>query len=351
MNSTAIPNGNRTSSLLPCSDLITPPLSHYWLEVDPVTTALIITSFFEAIITLMLFGVCVHFITLYVSSRLRASRLLWLCGIFPVYSTVSCIGMVVPRSMPISDGLVILYISRCMFEYVDLVMHCLGEDKGAKEKVDKFKLNTAPCCCCCPCIPHLEPTTRNFKIFRMLVYQIAFVRPLVTYISMVLWVDRWGDFDPSAPWKPFLSSIVIASTLLAIYGVNVIHEAAKHHLYKFKMHVAMAFMQIMLLIYNVQGPLFGLCGGLLSCEEQLLPDYAKASLWHHLLVVLECFIMLALAMWFCRPSVNEMFDRYHRVTQSDGGNSQSDAPQEAVVCSRLQRFDDDDTQVFCATAL
>ncbi|CDW57120.1 hypothetical protein TTRE_0000540701 [Trichuris trichiura] len=300
MNSTDIPNGNKTLSLLPCSDLVTPPLSHYWLEVDPATTALIIISFFEAIIILMLFGVCVHFITLYVSSRLRASRLLWLCGIFPVYSTVSCIGMVVPRSMPISDGVVIL---------------------------------------------------RNFKIFRMLVYQIAFVRPLVAYINMVLWVDRWGDFDPSSPWRPFLSTIVIASTLLAIYSVNVIHEAAKLHLYKFRMHIVMAFMQIVLLVYNVQSSLFGLCSGFISCEEQLLPDYAKASLWHHLIVVLECFVMLALAMWFCRPTVNEMFDRYHRVTPNDDSDSRNNPPQEAVICSTLQRFDDDDTQVFCATAL
>uniref|UniRef100_A0A5S6R546 Organic solute transporter alpha-like protein n=1 Tax=Trichuris muris TaxID=70415 RepID=A0A5S6R546_TRIMR len=333
MNSSAIPSENQTTTNLPCGDLITPPLKRYWLEVDSVTTALIATSCFEAIIILILYGVCVHFITLYVSSRIRASRLLWLCGIFPVSSTISCVGMVVPRSMALSDGVAILYISRCMFEFVDLVLHCLGEDKRVQTKVEILKLNTGPCCCCCccPCVPDVKPTERNLKIVRLLVYQVALIRPIVMYVNIVLWLDRWGEFEPTAPWRPFLATIVVISTLLAMYGVNIIHNASKVQLFKFKMHVIMAFMQLMLVIYNMQSPLFSVFGGYIGCEEQLLPSYAKAFLWHHFVVVAECLVMLSLAMWFCRPSSNEIFDRYHRVKCNNSSSSRTYVAQEPVT--------------------
>ncbi|KRY37571.1 Organic solute transporter alpha-like protein 3 [Trichinella spiralis] len=272
-----------------CSKLITPTFYDYMSRIDNVTLSLIVFCCVETLITFILFVICCHFFCTYVSSSARSSKLAWLAGIFPLASGASCIGMIVPRAMPLSDMIIVFtavleifrYISRCLFGFVDLVIDCCGgmQSMSDEHSVFQLKLNTGPCCCCFVCLPKLSPTVKNIRIMRFFVYQNAIFRPILFFFIGVFWVDRWGSFDTEMPFKPFITTLVVLSSLIALYGVNA--------------------------------PIFLACSSLVSCDEMLLPNYAKTSLWHHMVVVTECLLLFSLAMWFFRPQGNCMFDKFY----------------------------------------
>ncbi|KRZ55323.1 Organic solute transporter alpha-like protein 3 [Trichinella nativa] len=180
-----------------CSKLITPTFYDYMSRIDNVTLSLIVFCCVETLITFILFVICCHFFCTYVSSSARSSKLAWLAGIFPLASGASCIGMIVPRAMPLSDMIIVLYISRCLFGFVDLVIDCCGgiQSMSDEHSVFQLKLNTGPCCCCFVCLPKLSPTVKNIRIMRFFVYQNAIFRPILFFFIGVFWVDRWGSFD------------------------------------------------------------------------------------------------------------------------------------------------------------
>ncbi|KRY68944.1 Organic solute transporter alpha-like protein 3 [Trichinella pseudospiralis] len=305
-------NFNLTANVS-CSDLITPMFYDYMSRIDNVTLSLIVFCCVETLITFILFVICCHFFCTYVSSSARSSKLAWLAGIFPLASGASCIGMIVPRAMPLSDMIIVLYISRCLFGFVDLVIDCCGgiQSMSDEHSVFQMKLNTGPCCCCFVCLPKLSPTVKNIRIMRFFVYQNAIFRPILFFFIGVFWVDRWGSFDTKMPFKPFITTLVVLSSLIALYGVNVFHMTTKEPLKKYKIHILMSIIQFVILIFNLQAPIFLACSSLVSCDEMLLPSYAKTSLWHHMAVVTECLLLLSLAMWFFRPQENCMFDKFY----------------------------------------
>ncbi|OUC43423.1 hypothetical protein D917_09782 [Trichinella nativa] len=167
---------------------------------------------------------------------------------------------------------------------------------------------------------------------RFFVYQNAIFRPILFFFIGVFWVDRWGSFDTvchcmkftlrvslciffvvlqEMPFKPFITTLVVLSSLIALYGVNVFHMTTKEPLKKYKIYILMSIIQFVILIFNLQAPIFLACSSLVSCDEMLLPSYAKTSLWHHMVVVTECLLLLSLAMWFFRPQENCMFDKFY----------------------------------------
>ncbi|KRX16515.1 Organic solute transporter alpha-like protein 3 [Trichinella nelsoni] len=304
-----------------CSKLITPTFYDYMSRIDNVTLSLIVFCCVETLITFILFVICCHFFCTYVSSSARSSKLAWLAGIFPLASGASCIGMIVPRAMPLSDMIIVFtavleifrYISRCLFGFVDLVIDCCGgmQSMSDEHSVFQLKLNTGPCCCCFVCLPKLSPTVKNIRIMRFFVYQNAIFRPILFFFIGVFWVDRWGSFDTEVPFKPFITTLVVLSSLIALYGVNVFHMTTKEPLKKYKIYILMSIIQFVILIFNLQAPIFLACSSLVSCDEMLLPSYAKTSLWHHMVVVTECLLLLSLAMWFFRPQENCMFDKFY----------------------------------------
>ncbi|KRX45031.1 Organic solute transporter alpha-like protein 3, partial [Trichinella murrelli] len=243
-----------------CSKLITPTFYDYMSRIDNVTLSLIVFCCVETLITFILFVICCHFFCTYVSSSARSSKLAWLAGIFPLASGASCIGMIVPRAMPLSDMIIVL---------------------------------------------------KNIRIMRFFVYQNAIFRPILFFFIGVFWVDRWGSFDTEMPFKPFITTLVVLSSLIALYGVNVFHMTTKEPLKKYKIYILMSIIQFVILIFNLQAPIFLACSSLVSCDEMLLPSYAKTSLWHHMVVVTECLLLLSLAMWFFRPQENCMFDKFY----------------------------------------
>ncbi|XP_003366715.1 organic solute transporter subunit alpha, partial [Trichinella spiralis] len=190
-------------------------------------------------------------------------------------SGASCIGMIVPRAMPLSDMIIVFtavleifrYISRCLFGFVDLVIDCCGgmQSMSDEHSVFQLKLNTGPCCCCFVCLPKLSPTVKNIRIMRFFVYQNAIFRPILFFFIGVFWVDRWGSFDTvchcmkftlrvslciffvvlqEMPFKPFITTLVVLSSLIALYGVNVFHMTTKEPLKKYKIYILMSIIHV-----------------------------------------------------------------------------------------------------------
>ncbi|KRY20530.1 Organic solute transporter alpha-like protein 3 [Trichinella patagoniensis] len=113
-------NGTRSfSSLTPTAKEFAKNITSLYLTFNILCTIavlLIVGNFF----------LHAYFIFKYIAKRSRASKLLWLAGLYPIVGTVSVLAMWIPRSFSISDMIIMLYFARCLYVYVDYVIDCFG---------------------------------------------------------------------------------------------------------------------------------------------------------------------------------------------------------------------------------
>ncbi|KRX17732.1 Organic solute transporter alpha-like protein 3 [Trichinella nelsoni] len=265
-----------------------------------------------------------YFIFKYIAKRSRASKLLWLAGLYPTVGTVSVLAMWIPRSFSISDMIIMLYFARCLYVYVDYVIDCFG----GREKMSQalagvtIKMNTPPCCCCCSCLPDLPATAKNIQWLSMLAKQNALIRPFTFYILALLFVD---DFNS----KSIIFAVGILTTvssMVAFYGITLFSKAAMPSLSHFKVDKLKIFVQTTIVLHSIQEPIFTNLGSYEVFDSgPLLHGPSAASYWLHCLLIGESLIMSLLSSLIFRPQVNAAFDRFPRKY------SQSNPEEPAVI--------------------
>ncbi|KRZ62610.1 Organic solute transporter alpha-like protein 3 [Trichinella nativa] len=245
-----------------------------------------------------------YFIFKYIAKRSRASKLLWLAGLYPIVGTVSVLAMWIPRSFSISDMIIMLYFARCLYVYVDYVIDCFG----GREKMSQalagvtIKMNTPPCCCCCSCLPDLPATAKNIQWLSMLAKQNALIRPFTFYILALLFISAVGI-------------LTTVSSMVAFYGITLFSKAAMPSLSHFKVDKLKIFVQITIVLHSIQEPIFTILGS----YEVIDSD------WLHCLLIGESLFMSLLSTLIFRPQVNAAFDRFPRKY------SQSNPEEPAVI--------------------
>ncbi|KRY34864.1 Organic solute transporter alpha-like protein 3 [Trichinella spiralis] len=313
-------NGTRSfsiSSLTPTAEEFAKNITSLYLTFNILCTIavlLIVGNFF----------LHAYFIFKYIAKRSRASKLLWLAGLYPIVGTVSVLAMWIPRSFSISDMIIMMYFARCLYVYVDYVIDCFG----GREKMSQalagvtVKMNTPPCCCCCSCLPDLPATAKNIQWLSMLAKQNALIRPFTFYILALFFVD---DFNS----KSMISAVGILTTVssvVAFYGITVFSKAAMPSLSHFKVDKLKIFVQMTIVLHSIQEPIFANLGSYEVFDSgPLLHGPSASNYWLHCLLIGESLIMSLLSSLIFRPQVNAAFDRFPRKY------SQSNPEEPAVI--------------------
>ncbi|KAL8560733.1 hypothetical protein ACOMHN_046416 [Nucella lapillus] len=273
-----------------------------FLFVDVALTVLIFALFAEecyfVVSTYKHFNITVkHFQT--------TVRSIWLISIYPVFALSSLLSVIIPRAAYICDFVATCYLSACIFQFSSMLLQYFGHVDRLLSKVKDtgFSLRARPCCCCCLCCPVLPPVRRSLVTVRLMIFQTAVLQPIIQFIAAVLWADdkyrEFGiDFTQSYIYVTILK---LVSTLTAIYGLNTLHNSAQPHLRTHNTRPKQLALILVQIFFNIQGAIITIPArfNVPACKQGL-SSYFQLHEWHHLVLVVEMFLLSVLARIFYR---------------------------------------------------
>ncbi|XP_030072039.1 organic solute transporter subunit alpha-like [Microcaecilia unicolor] len=236
----------------------------------------------------------------YLSKKIRCSikqtTLIWSSATPTVVSVFCCFGLWFPRSMMFVDMFVATYFS---FHFY-LILMVMIQGFGGKEALVKtlqnkaMVISTGPCCCCCPCLPRMKMTMRKLNIFILGVCQLVFLKPVFTFIGIMLWSD--GSFDvedtsltSSSLW---IGVFLGVSMTFALWPIGILYQEARVHLAEQNIKTKFSAFQILLILTALQHSIFSILAGnsQIACDG-LHSSKARSQLMHNQLLIVETFLL------------------------------------------------------------
>lgn len=271
----------------------------------------------------------------FVSSEDRRIYLKWIAFLFPFTSVAAGTAASVPRSIPLMQVFISLYLARVMFTFVHYVRDLWGGRAKLVESLQqsntKIKISTSPLCCCCVFLPLLEPTGRNVKIVERLATQIGFIRPLVTYVSLVGLSDMGGTSDSRTQFQTYVNVINIISAVISMWGLTILTTLSKEPLKHYSVFPMFKVIQLVIACANIQSAVLKILASqdVITCSD-VLPAGARAEVWHHLALIIEVFLLSLAVTWFCGARHNAVFDK-HPIRKGKAINDIVKTPVEPVM--------------------
>ncbi|XP_029876658.1 organic solute transporter subunit alpha-like isoform X2 [Aquila chrysaetos chrysaetos] len=152
--------------------------------------------FLFAVLTLMTLIANLVFIeeAVYIYRRIpsfKRSVIIWINAAAPVIATTSCIGMWIPRSTMFTDFTAAVFFAIVIHKFLMMMIKECGGQKLLLKRFENghFKISTGPCCCCCLCLPRVRITRRTLFWLKLGTFQFAFLRPVLMFLSIVLWTN------------------------------------------------------------------------------------------------------------------------------------------------------------------
>ncbi|XP_033738289.1 organic solute transporter subunit alpha-like [Pecten maximus] len=243
----------------------------------------------------------------------KRTKTILLLALYPVVVSASTLCILVPTSTLIGEFVSSIYLSFCVYIFVNLVIDYLGGLNNVlcnyKDRTISFR--TGPCCCCCVCLDSIPITRRTMMVIKGLVLQVAILRPILLFFLAVLWSDgkyslqQQSDFTNPASYINLVNAV---STLLSIYGLMVTFRSTRVKLKTYRLTLKFISLQGSLLFMNVQSFITGFLGraGIPECSNTI-GSPIRASRVNHFLLVLEMFLFALLAR-FAYRTVEESSD-------------------------------------------
>lgn len=279
--------------------------------------------------TIGLFAEEVWFLVKYCHSFKRTKSIL-LLALYPIVSSTSTLALLVPTSTLIGEFVSSIYLSFCVYIFVNLVIDYLG---GLNKVVCNYKdriisFRTGPCCCCCVCLGSVPLTRRTMMVIKGLVLQVAILRPIFLFILAVLWSDgkysllQQTDFTNPASYVNLVNGV---STLLSVYGMMVTFRATRIKLQSYRLTLKFVTLQGSVIIMNLQSFITGFLGreGIPECSNTI-GSPVRASRVHHFLLVFEMFLFGLLARFAYRTTEISIEDKGVAVDQTNVKSNDGD---------------------------
>lgn len=250
----------------------------------------------------------------YIYHKIPSSKrgiLMWINGAGPLIASTSCIGMWVPRSTMFTDFTAAVYFAIVIHKFLlMMIKECGGQNAFLRHfGNDEFKLSTGPCCCCCLCLPTKHVTRRTLFVLKWGTFQFAFLRPLLMFITIVLWTN--GNYRPSnmSPFEAGLWISIINGilTIIAMWSVGIMFNHVRSILVTTRIIAKFALYQIALIISQIQPAIINMVatGGAIPCAPPL-PASTRGSYINEQLLILEMFILTILSRFFYRRRYEDL---------------------------------------------
>ncbi|XP_070565725.1 organic solute transporter subunit alpha-like isoform X2 [Ptychodera flava] len=273
------------------------PYSHEVLEsASTAQIVLLVITPILAFTTTVLFIESTYYIFKNISIKVRRNRMIWLVGVYPVYSVTSCVGLFIPRSAMLTNFTASIYLSITLYMFLMLVIEYYGSTEEMHRALDGklINVNTLPVMCCCVCLPTINLGKHSSPWIKRLVLQNAILRPTILFIAVVLWVD--GRYQPGKVGanEPFLwlSAISIISTITAMQGIGIIHTASREPLKNYKITFKFMTIQMTLIFGNIQFGVLNIISnlGAIPCQDPF-DNTARVYNIYNTFVIFEFFFI------------------------------------------------------------
>ncbi|XP_007547906.1 organic solute transporter subunit alpha [Poecilia latipinna] len=226
----------------------------------------------------------------------KKSAIIWVNGAAPVISTMSCIGMWIPRAVMITDLTSGTYFAIVVFKFLIMMLEEIGGDEAFLKRYSKHKLkiSTGPCCCCCLCLPHVAITRRTVFLLKLGSFQFALLKLIFTLLSIFLWTN--GNYNPqdmritgAAIWiNPFVGIL----TVTALWPVTITFMHLRITLRTLKIVPKYAMYQLVLILSQLQTAIINILAmnRVIACSPPFSSP-ARGYMLSQQLLILEMFII------------------------------------------------------------
>ncbi|XP_038059409.1 organic solute transporter subunit alpha-like isoform X4 [Patiria miniata] len=214
------------------------------------------------VVLLTIFTVCLYIEALVFLHRRfefgsRRGYLIYICGVFPVHSVTSFIGLCIPTASFACNFLADMYIAMALYALLLLMTDLFG---GLDETVRALSETAIPLrqppCCCCVCLPSVNFNKRMFHRIRVGMLQYIIVLPIVVLVPALLWVDQLNQPSQSSGIYSTIeipATVINAlSTLTAIYSIMLLFRASRAPLRRFQLPGQFVSVQLVLVLVNFQ---------------------------------------------------------------------------------------------------
>ncbi|XP_070578970.1 organic solute transporter subunit alpha-like [Ptychodera flava] len=284
----------------------------FFPNMTAASIALLVITSILSIVTLVIFLESVIFIQKTLPSTRRKMQVTWIIGLFPAYSLTSLLAIYVPRAHFIATIHSSLYLSVTLYCFVLLIFDYYGGFDAAivllSEDTSSIAFPPLLCCCVC-CLPKVKVSKRFLRIMKRLVFQTALVGPIVRFIATVLWTD--GRYKPGLiafdEAYVYLNTILIVSTVLAMYGLQAIYKVSLTLLKEFRLRPKFLSVQITLLLGNIQNAFLGILvsTNVIKCSDPF-SSKTRANFLFNFLIIIEMFLMSIAARFLFRTRTGNL---------------------------------------------
>uniref|UniRef100_A0A8C5LVZ1 Organic solute transporter subunit alpha n=1 Tax=Leptobrachium leishanense TaxID=445787 RepID=A0A8C5LVZ1_9ANUR len=244
--------------------------------------------------------------------------IIWVNAGAPVIAITSCFGMWIPRSTMFTDFTASIFLSVFIHKFqLMLVSECDGKKEFIKKYGEqKLKISTGPCCCCCVCLPQKDINGRTLFFLKLGTFQFAFLRPVLTFLTIVLWTNNSFPLRSSSPAGPtmWFNLILASSTITALWAIGIMFNLVRPSLTDRNIIPKFAIYQFVVILSQLQTAIINILGStaVISCAPPL-PGQSRASYMNQQLLIIEMF----LTTLFCRLLYRRKYDTLSNTDETE----------------------------------
>ncbi|XP_042312146.1 organic solute transporter subunit alpha-like isoform X2 [Sceloporus undulatus] len=241
----------------------------------------------------------------------KRSIFIWINAAAPVIATTSCIGMWIPRSTMFTDFTAAVFFAIVIHKFLLMMIKECGGQKLFLRRFenDHFKISTGPCCCCCLCLPYIRITGRTLFLLKLGTFQFAFLRPVLMFLSIVLWTN--GNYNLSdlslsggALW---INCFIGVLTIIALWPIGIMFQQVRVLLNCKKIIPKFALYQFVLILSQLQATIINILAmeGVIACVPPLSSSARGAYINQQLLIV-EMFLITLISRVVYRKRYDDL---------------------------------------------
>ncbi|XP_029140880.1 organic solute transporter subunit alpha-like [Protobothrops mucrosquamatus] len=323
------PNCSLISDQLPLSSEIFQVIkAQIWIFLIPV---------FLGLLQVGLFLEQTGFFLRHGKSSHRTSVLLWILGVYPVFSLTSLICLYIPRASFVCNFVASIYHSITLWKFLALIRDFFGGSERMAQQLEGQHVspNPFPCCCCC-CLPEIAANRANLRCMTVAVYQLSLIRTILFFITLILWTDDEYDYGAVGYTNPnsYINIIIAISTFLSFYGYLLFYKATKPALEGYNLRYKFVCIILVLVLCGLQSGIVETMGalGAIPCSPSLSTVTRSQMLYYYALAV-EMFLIGIFAHYSFRrvePSMEAQQVIHHQASQTQEGPSGRGSPADGV---------------------
>ncbi|XP_053166173.1 organic solute transporter subunit alpha-like isoform X2 [Hemicordylus capensis] len=191
-----------------------------------------------------------------------------------------------------------------------MINECGGQELFLRRfENDRFKISTGPCCCCCLCLPFIRINRQTLFLLKLGTFQLAFLRPVLMFISIVLWTNgnyKLSDLSPNgaAIW---INCFVGVLTIIALWPIGIMFQRVRALLNCKKIIPKFALYQFALVLSQLQAAIINIVAmqGAIACAPPLSSS-ARGAYMNQQLLIMEMFLITLISRVVYRKRYDDL---------------------------------------------